>query len=62
MGKLEKSIRFEVPLAAERVAELEELSQETGVRPRDLARLAITQLLANRGALVRGERPASPKK
>jgi hypothetical protein len=45
-------IRFEVPLSPSRYGELEQLSRQIGVSPRDLARLAIFQLLANQDALL----------
>lgn len=50
----EKKTRFEVRLTPERRAQLEQLSTQIGVSAPDLARLAITQLLANRDTLLTG--------
>ncbi len=41
----QKLVRFEVPLSESRHAELEQLSEQIGVSPRDVARLAILRLL-----------------
>jgi hypothetical protein len=48
----EKPVRFEIPLPAPQVEALKHLSEQTGVRPRDLARLAIFQLLASPERLI----------
>ena len=48
----DKPVRFEVPLQPARHRELEALSRDLGVSPRDLARLAIVQLLARREVLL----------
>jgi hypothetical protein len=52
-------VRFEIPLPAPQVDALKRLSERTGVRPRDLARLAITQLLACPERLVAGQPQAT---
>ena len=48
----DRNVRFEVTLQPARHRELEELSRAIGVSPRDLARLAIVQLLARREVLL----------
>jgi hypothetical protein len=53
-----KPIRFEVPLKPDRFAELERLAETIGISPRDLGRLAIVRLLANKSELL--GRPGMP--
>jgi hypothetical protein len=53
-----KPIRFEVPLQPQRFAELERLAETIGISPRDLGRLAIVRLLANKSELL--GRPGVP--
>jgi len=57
-----RPVRFEVPLSPARYGELERLSERIGICPRDVARLAIAQLLENADGLLRKsgvERPAA---
>jgi hypothetical protein len=48
--------RFEIRLSADRRQELAELARESGLSAADIARLAITRLLAHPGVLLGVER------
>jgi hypothetical protein len=53
-----KQIRFEVPLSPARFAEIGRLAEQIEISPRDVARLAIARLLANKSELL--GRPSTP--